>query len=117
MVDDGESGGIPAEQAGGITRRQALKRGAILGGGLVWAAPVVQVVGMRPALAGTVSPQCQFVMTPVAGPGEAPLPPGFVLCLTYSQAVCDCMDECGEDEDCIEVCLDSETPMVKIGPC
>jgi hypothetical protein len=41
-----------------ITRRDLLKRGAVLGGAVMWATPVVQVVGMRPALAQEASPGC-----------------------------------------------------------
>lgn len=41
----------------GLTRREALKRGAILGGvALAWTTPAVQIVGMSPALAQTTSP-------------------------------------------------------------
>ena len=40
----------------GPARRDFLKRSAALGGALVWVTPVVQVVGMRPAFAQTVSP-------------------------------------------------------------
>ena len=41
----------------GLTRRQALKRGAILGGvALAWTTPAVQIVGMSPALAQSTSP-------------------------------------------------------------
>ncbi len=39
----------------GVTRREALKKGARLGGALVWAIPVVQTVGMSSAMAQTVS--------------------------------------------------------------
>ena len=42
----------------GLTRRDVLKQGAALGGALVWGAPMVQVIGMRPALAQTPSPTC-----------------------------------------------------------
>ena len=42
----------------GLSRRDFLKRSAALGGTLVWVAPVVQVVGMRPAFAQSVSPAC-----------------------------------------------------------
>ncbi len=41
-----------------LTRRELLKKGAVLGGALVWAAPVVQVIGMRPAMAASTSPDC-----------------------------------------------------------
>lgn len=47
------------EPGSGITRREVLRRGAILGGAVAWATPVVQVVGMRPALAQAPSPGCQ----------------------------------------------------------
>ena len=39
----------------GLTRRDLLKSGAILGGALAWGAPVVQMIGMRPAMAQAVS--------------------------------------------------------------
>ncbi len=41
-----------------ITRRQLLKRGAAIGGAVLWATPVVQVVGMGKAYAQDVSPNC-----------------------------------------------------------
>jgi hypothetical protein len=41
-----------------VSRRDFLKRGALLGGALVWTTPVVQVVGMNPALAQVPSPAC-----------------------------------------------------------
>ena len=40
----------------GLTRREALKRGAVIAGGLVWATPVVQAVGMSRAYANDTSP-------------------------------------------------------------
>lgn len=48
-------------QRSGLSRRDFLKRGAILGGAVVWATPIVQVVGMRPALAQTTSPVCDQI--------------------------------------------------------
>ncbi len=41
----------------GVTRREAIKKGAIVGGTVMWVAPLVQTVGMSPASAQTVSPQ------------------------------------------------------------
>ena len=41
-----------------ITRREALKRGAIIGGTVLWAVPVVQTLGMGQAFAATPSDQC-----------------------------------------------------------
>lgn len=42
----------------GISRRELLKRGAIVGGVTVWMTPVVQTVGMGAAYAQDVSPGC-----------------------------------------------------------
>jgi hypothetical protein len=48
----------PTTEQTGLTRRDILKRGAAFGGALMWATPVVQVVGMSPAHARPVSPGC-----------------------------------------------------------
>ncbi len=40
----------------GITRRDLLKKGAVLGGAVVWVTPIVQSVGMGRAFAQTTSP-------------------------------------------------------------
>lgn len=42
----------------GLSRREVLKRGAALGGSLIWAAPTVQAIGMSPAFAQDASPRC-----------------------------------------------------------
>lgn len=57
---------MPTEEEGssGIDRRSLLKRGAILGGALVWTAPVVQSIA-SPALAATGTPSetgCSFTV-------------------------------------------------------
>ena len=43
----------PVSGKSGISRREALRRGAIAGGAIVWASPVVQTIGMRKAYAQT----------------------------------------------------------------
>lgn len=40
----------------GISRRDLLKKGAVLGGAVVWTTPVVQTMGMGRAFASTTSP-------------------------------------------------------------
>jgi hypothetical protein len=47
---------MPENSSQGITRRDLLKRGAALGGAVVWVTPVVQTVGMGRAFATTASP-------------------------------------------------------------
>jgi hypothetical protein len=62
--------------AKGLTRREALKRGIAVGS-LVWAVPLVQAVGMRPAYAHTTSGDChRFCLkwTP-GGPSGTTCPP------------------------------------------
>lgn len=59
-----------------ITRREILKRGVIVGGGVLWITPVVQTLGMGPAFAAPVSGEaCKMTVRAkdcVAGtPGEA----------------------------------------------
>jgi hypothetical protein len=39
------------EQKQGLSRREVLKKGAMLGGTVLWVVPVVQAVGMSPAMA------------------------------------------------------------------
>ncbi|NND03067.1 MAG: hypothetical protein HKN91_09790 [Acidimicrobiia bacterium] len=41
-----------------ITRREMLKRGAVVGGTVLWATPVVQTIGMGAAYAQVPSPSC-----------------------------------------------------------
>lgn len=44
----------------GISRRDLLKRGAALGGAVVWATPVVQTLGMGRAFAQSATPVVEF---------------------------------------------------------
>jgi hypothetical protein len=53
-----------AEPDQGLTRRELIRKGAILGGTVMWVTPVVQTVGMSRALAATPSDTC-IPRTPV----------------------------------------------------
>ena len=86
-----EGEGRPPDE--GITRRDALKRGAALAGAIAWATPVVQLVGIRPAMAHSPSPEfCHVHLTPT-------------ICLEFDQEVCACIDACEGDENCELNCL------------
>lgn len=61
-----------------VSRRDFLKRGAALGGAVVWATPMVQMVGMRPALAQVASPACLVWYAVKIDPTENPTPPHCV---------------------------------------
>jgi hypothetical protein len=54
---DTEDGTMDSESST-ISRRDLLKRGALVGGAVLWVAPFVQVVGMGRAFAKDVSPNC-----------------------------------------------------------
>jgi hypothetical protein len=55
------------EHTQGLTRREVLKKGAVLGGTVLWVAPMVQAIGMSPALAQTPSETscCLKIQTPI----------------------------------------------------
>lgn len=55
---DPNDGDVTVSEDGGsgISRRDAIKKGAIVGGAVVWATPVIQAIGINPAGAQTPSP-------------------------------------------------------------
>jgi hypothetical protein len=60
----------------GLTRREALKRGALIAGA-AWAIPVVQAVGLRPAYAQTTSVECHhYCIRWIEGSGWHKIPGG-----------------------------------------
>lgn len=92
------------ERQSGLTRRETLKRGAIFGGALVWATPVVQMVGMRPAFAQETSPACDPTTCVVIGNTVLicePTTPAdvacFCCCILGITSFC---DECLTDDPC-----------------
>jgi len=71
------------ESSSGITRRDVLKRGAVAGGAVLWAVPVVQVIGMTASHAeaasgggGTPTSHPTPTATGTGGPAPAPTPTG-----------------------------------------
>jgi hypothetical protein len=52
---------MPENQGEGISRRDLLRKGAVLGGAVVWVTPVVQTLGMGRAFAQTASPVGQDI--------------------------------------------------------
>jgi hypothetical protein len=64
---------MPNEINGGLTRREVLKKGAKLGGTLLWVAPMVQAVRMSPAMAqivSTASTECCLNLEILATKGD-----------------------------------------------
>lgn len=97
MVDRSNTEKPPDQSPHGLTRREVLKKGALLGGALVWATPVVQAIGIQPAHAQEVSPGCEIRIT--FGNVE--------LCIRTTADVCACIAACDEgDSACVAACLD-----------
>jgi hypothetical protein len=71
----------------GPNRRDVLRRGAILGGAMVWTVPVVQTFGGA-AFAATGTPPCspdQITLGPQNGPCD------FTITLAATAQCCDCI--------------------------
>lgn len=81
----------------GVTRRDVLKKGAVLGGALAWGTPVVQVIGMRPAMAQTTSPDCPNLYCVKAEVRGGTLGPFGPLGGGQNKGKGNCLQE---DEDC-----------------
>lgn len=47
-----------SDEQGGLSRREVMRRGAVIGGAAMWAVPTVQTIGMRGASAGTPKNPC-----------------------------------------------------------
>ena len=95
------------EPGRGLTRREIIKKGAIVGGTVMWVTPAVQVIGMRPAQAQEVSPTVDC--TVILSVGDV------TFCFTVPQAACDCFDACvdgGSDPfTCVDECATTLTPV------
>ncbi len=72
-----DTGDVAMQQ---LTRREALKRGAVVAGGVAWMTPVVQAVGMTSAFAQAVSPGCiQYVINFQVDANAISLPAGTIV--------------------------------------
>lgn len=58
MSEDGFDNETASESGHGITRREAIRKGAVLGGTALWVAPVVQNIGIARAFGQAPSPPC-----------------------------------------------------------
>jgi hypothetical protein len=75
---------------GSITRREALRRGAVVGGAVLWASPTVQTLGMGRALAAQPSGGCVlYAVKYEAGQGWTELGHGKGNCMQLPSGVVD----------------------------
>lgn len=57
MDSDHHEGLYEGDQHRGLSRREVMRRGVVIGGAAAWAAPTVQTIGMRTAFAATGTPR------------------------------------------------------------
>jgi hypothetical protein len=72
----------------GMTRRDLMRRGAVVGGTLLWVAPAIQSIGSK-AYAQVGSPPCAACVEATPIPGGTTLS----ITLTPSELCCTCIDE------------------------
>jgi hypothetical protein len=109
------------DSGGGLSRRDMLRRSAVVGGTLLWAAPAVQSFA-GPAMAAGGTPRCTVRITVEFDP------PGSTICLLIVadfSACCDCLTDAAALSDPAEkfravlTCLSSPacTDAVNISLC
>lgn len=59
MASNDFDGTVASDGDSGVSRRDAIKKGAVVGGAVLWATPVIQAIGISPASATHVSPNVQ----------------------------------------------------------
>lgn len=97
-----------------ISRRDALKRGALIGAGAVWATPVIQSIGMSRAFAAAVSDDgAVYYALKIEGDGCEDIsgqisPHGTGQCLDVDAAVIPISGGCGSVVDVIDVAEDND---------
>ena len=85
---------IEADGKIGISRRDIIKRGAIVGGTLVWAVPVVQSIGGTAFAASTQASQACNCVTFVCRTNQNGT--HQIKTCTYSAENCGCFCNCGD---------------------
>lgn len=85
------------EVAGGLNRRDLLKRGAMVGGALVWTTPVVQsLAGPAVAAEGSQAPgNCAFLFYVITSTGTS----SCVLVTGATQDCCNALDAANKQPD------------------
>lgn len=90
----------------GMTRRDLMRRGAIVGGTLLWVAPAIQSIGSKAYAVTNGSPLCTACLATQFdpdGPGGVPPQEGHIQLLTDA-ACCECIEGLGGDVNAVLVC-------------
>ena len=106
----------------GMTRRDLMRRGAIVGGTLLWVAPAIQSIGSK-AYAQTGSPLCTACLATQFdpdGPGGVPPTEGHIELLADAEC-CACIELGGGTVEAVLDCAISgacvRTGVVQPGAC
>jgi hypothetical protein len=114
-----DDGRLNLHDESGMTRRDLMRRGAVVGGTLLWVAPAIQSIGSK-AYAQTGTPLCAACLSATFDP-PGPRPPITEhVIFTPTPGCCECIEreggglgavvECALAEECTGVTIDE-------GPC
>jgi hypothetical protein len=122
-VDDvttpGDDGRLNLHDESGMTRRDLMKRGAVVGGTLLWVAPAIQTYGSKAFAQENGSPTCDAcVAVTTGGPGGVQT---VHIEFNATSACCECIDDfAGNDLAAVLHCADvgeCVSGPVMTGPC
>ena len=90
VTTPGDDGRLNLHDESGMTRRDLMKRGAVVGGTLLWVAPAIQTYGSKAFAQTNGSPFCDACIAVTTGPPQNPRTVHVVL--EPTQVCCDCID-------------------------
>jgi hypothetical protein len=117
-----DDGRLNIHDESGMTRRDLMKRGAVVGGTLLWVAPAIQSFGSKAFAQENGSPLCEGCIELRFDPnGPNPPPPttGHVF-INATEVCCDCIDAEGGDLNAVIQCAiagDCTVSSPAVGPC
>ena len=86
VTTPGDDGRLNLHDESGMTRRDLMKRGAIVGGTLLWVAPAIQSFGSKAFAQTNGSPFCDACIAVTQGPNTVH------VVFEPTQVCCECID-------------------------
>jgi hypothetical protein len=115
-----DDGRLNLHDESGMTRRDLMKRGAVVGGTLLWVAPAIQSFGSKAYAQEQGSPLCDACVSTSFNPPGPPPPQTVHVILTPTEECCDCIDQRGGSIGAVLGCAASgfcEASGVQQGSC
>jgi hypothetical protein len=89
----------------GITRRDLMRRGAVVGGTLLWVAPAIQSIGAKAYAQDGGSPLCEACVSVTFNPPGPPPPVTSHFLFDPTMPCCDCISAAAGDALATLLCL------------